>query len=112
MDADTSDSRARAELARRGVENMSGANLPMTEEERAIWRAAYAAEFVAQFRNSERDWNDNGASIMTNGFDEAAKQISAERAITVADLAVECLREWRRDEEPAAGVAFSPYPRA
>lgn len=73
----------------------------LTDDERAIWRAAYAAAFVA-------DFDRNGGE--EDFFDRAAKATNAERAIALADLAVERLREWRRDEKPLAGVEFDPYP--
>lgn len=76
---------------------MSGVDLD--EEERAVWRAAYAAAFVDDFNNMARgDHRAHGV-----GFDRAVESTSAERAITVADLAVCKLRDWRLSEAPDAG---------
>jgi hypothetical protein len=68
----------------------------MTEEEHEIWAATYAAYFVAEFRSVR-------AASVSKPFDDAARVTTAEAAITVADLAVTRLREWRRDERSSAG---------
>jgi hypothetical protein len=68
----------------------------VTPEEQEIWRAAYAAAFVTWFYRSEQ----------VTDFNEAAVSVTAEGPITVADLAVLRLREWRAEEEPTAGKDF------
>jgi len=68
----------------------------MNEEELALWRAVYAAYFVAEFRSS----------VERVGFDRSVDLSSAETAIAVADLAMQRLREWRGSERPDAGVAI------
>jgi hypothetical protein len=64
-----------------------------TSEEKAIWNAAYAAAFVAEF-NKMRE---------VSNWDRADALVSAEAPITLADTAVERLREWRSDEDATAG---------
>lgn len=73
---------------------------PMTDEERAIWQVAYAAAFVAEFERSYALYEEARSK---SPFDSAATSISAERAITVAELAVFRLREWREQENEDAG---------
>jgi hypothetical protein len=75
----------------------------LTHEEGEIWRAAYAAAFVADF---ERSYQISGGA-----FDRVANRTSAERAITIADLAVTRLAQWRKDEQPLAGVELAPLPK-
>lgn len=77
-----------------------------TEDERAIWRAAYAAAFVSDF---ERMYTD--VPIRKGPFDTAARCTTAERAITVADLAIHRLRQWRHDERALAGVQLDKLPK-
>ena len=71
----------------------------MTEDERAIWNAAYAAALVADFEVFCR------AQAFGGGFDRAKEIATAERAIEVANHAVRELRRWRRHEDPDAGVS-------
>lgn len=80
----------------------------MTDEERKIWRAAYAAAFVADF---ERLHSYGVQCGLSDAFDRSASSTTAERAITIADLAVARLREWRIDENPSAGTALEPHPK-
>jgi hypothetical protein len=87
-------------------------NRVMSHDEREIWRAAYAAAFVLDFEARRRDWEDNGASIVSSPFDEAARSVTAERSITVADLAVARLAQWRQKEDSLAGVELRPHPKA
>lgn len=72
----------------------------MTGEEMDIWRAAYAAAYVADFNASRKLHEDIGG--VRYPFDEATKKTSAERAATIADIAVLKLREWRKSA-PSAG---------
>lgn len=64
----------------------------MTARERAIWNAVFAAEYTREFH----------LFADARGFDVAAEETSAETAITVADVAVEKLRAWNREEK--AGI--------
>ena len=65
----------------------------MTDREKAIWDAAYAAAFMLDFFELKR----------VAGWDRAEEVVSAEAATAAADLAIRRLREWRRDENPGAG---------
>jgi hypothetical protein len=73
----------------------------VTDEELAIWRAAYATAFV-----SESDWYRRNGYF---DFDEALKRTSAELAASFADAAVAKLRKWRREEEPKTGIELPDY---
>lgn len=79
----------------------------MTDDERAVWQAAYAAAFVAEFDRNVVDVQPytRGEQYVSR-FDRAAQQSpsTAERAITIADLAVYRLRQWRENEQPSTGI--------
>lgn len=66
------------------------------ERERAVWDAAYAAAFVADFHKS----------IALSGFDAALRVTTAERPAHVADAAVRELRRWRLQEDHRVGDGF------
>ena len=66
----------------------------MTPREQHLWDALYAASFVIDFDN-------NGGS--EGWVSQAEKRVNAERPITIADLGVQRLREWKRDENASAG---------
>lgn len=72
----------------------------MTAEEMDIWRAAYAAAFVADHNASRKLHEEIGG--VRYPFDEATKKTSAERAVSIANIAVLKLREWRKSA-PSAG---------
>jgi hypothetical protein len=57
----------------------------LTDEEIAVWHAAYGTSFATKFE----DW------AATEGYEYASQVMSAERAVAVADAAVQRLREWR-----------------
>ena len=81
----------------------------MTEEERAIWRAAYAAAFVADFRHVTRVAETIAVRVAPGeppeSPDETAARIThAERPAWIAEHAVRRLREWRATEDPEAGI--------
>jgi hypothetical protein len=57
----------------------------LTDEETTVWHAAYGATFATKFE----DW------VATEGYEYAAQVMTAERAVAVADAAVQRLREWR-----------------
>lgn len=78
----------------------------MTEEERKVWRAAYAAAFMVLFHESELGARE--ARVRTP-FDRAVDLATAEAPIVLADLAVIRLREWRRDERSMAGWEIDPF---
>jgi hypothetical protein len=86
---------------------MNDAN--MSTEEREIWRAAYAAAFVADFERKHEYYRND--LIAGSPFDEAARVVYAERAITVADLAIVRLRQWRDDNDALAGCMLKPHPK-
>lgn len=77
----------------------------MTAEERAIWGAAYAAAFVADFKNTQRAAEAIGSTGELPS-DAAARITGAEYPAWVADLAVRRLREWRLAENPETGVTL------
>lgn len=86
----------------------------MTDEERAIWRATYAAAYVAEFDaledhfQSEPRTDPSGQALTP--FDRAMFTQSGERACTLADAAVRRLREWR-PSEPLVGMRLGSWPK-
>lgn len=83
-----------------------------TDDERSIWRAAYAAAFVAAFdRNEAEAIPYTRGEVYVGRFDRAAQCTTAERAITVADLAVHRLRQRRDAEQALAGVMPEALPK-
>lgn len=80
-------------------------------EELALWRALYAAAFVSQFEWGERHLLNDRSGKIRSCFDEAARQQTAERAITIADLGIYRLRQWRAEEEPGASVELGALPK-
>lgn len=88
----------------------------MTEEERAIWRAAYAVAFVNDFEASVQHWQERreeraAGPRAPTPYDRAMQNITAEGAIGVADAAVRRLRQWREREEPLAGAELGSWPK-
>jgi hypothetical protein len=83
----------------------------LSEDERALWRSAYAAAFVAAFDRLEAEVSPYtiGATYVSR-FDRAAQLVTAERASTVADLAVHRLRQWRASEQPHEGKRLRKLP--
>lgn len=68
----------------------------LTEDERALWRSTYAAAFVGEFEHLATEVTPYTAgSRYVSRFELAARGITAERAVTIADLAVHRLRQWR-----------------
>ncbi len=87
----------------------------LSVEERGIWAAAYASAFMLEWERTYaaaqepgasqarlRDWKP-GDGQPDSPYDATCKMVTAEAAISRADLAVIRLREWRRDENPEAG---------
>lgn len=77
----------------------------MNAEEHAIWRAAYAAAFVADFERTYVIFANAGVDSLLpedegSPFDAAARVTDAERSWTVADRAVQAFRKWQKEEEP------------
>lgn len=77
----------------------------MTEEEHAIWHAAYAAAFVADFDRAYFFFSREGVKSLLpedegSPFDAAARCTNAERSWTIADRAVQAFRKWKKEEEP------------
>lgn len=60
----------------------------LTDNERGVWTAAYAAAFVADF----------GDATQRVGWDQATELASAEEPALIANLAVLRLRQWRKSE--------------
>lgn len=88
---------------------------PMTDDERAIWAATYAAAFVSHFRDTHASCRQDrtspvGARTLVP-FDRAMQIMTAEEGITIADAAVRRLRQWRAAEEPGAGVTLGSWPK-
>ena len=75
----------------------------MTDTDKAIWTATYAASFVAQF-HAGYGMNIGGRMVT---FEQALSG-NAEQAIALADAAVAQLRDWEKDEGPSAIRAPSP----
>lgn len=71
----------------------------MTEAEKRIWEAAYAAAYVRAFYDELRMRHESGQG----SFDEVGSHV--EQAMTVADKALEELRRWKREE----GDGFYEY---
>ncbi len=67
----------------------------MSDEDRAIWNAAYSVAFVSYF---------DMMYAHTGNFDKSLEVVNAERAIDIANHAVRRLREWRDNEDPYAGI--------
>jgi hypothetical protein len=83
----------------------------LSEDERALWRSAYAAAFVAEFDRIEAEATPyTRGEVYVGRFDRAAQLITAERASTVADLAVHRLRQWRASEQPHEGKRLRKLP--
>lgn len=78
----------------------------MTDEERKVWRAAYAAAFMVEFHEAELQARE---SRSRSPFDQAAALATAETPIAMADIAVIRLREWRRDERETAGYELDTF---
>lgn len=70
----------------------------MSDEQLAIWRAAYAAAYVADIYHRLR---------VNGDWDAASTTASVERAMDAADYAVKELGEWRKNEEPSRGIALN-----
>lgn len=78
----------------------------MTAEEQMIWRAVYAAAFVQDYEGL-REAAEQMPSQERKGVypsDMAMDKVSVELACTIADLSVRKLREWRKEENPNAGL--------
>lgn len=60
--------------------------------EAVIWQAAYGAAFATRFEDA----------VAAEGFDYAARVMTAEYAVSVANAAVLRLREWRQAKYGAA----------
>lgn len=80
----------------------------MTEEERAIWRAAYAAAFAADFERTRRSAegmpsHQRGGELPS---DAAARVTTGDYAGWIAELAVRRLREWREHEDSEFGLGL------
>jgi hypothetical protein len=87
---------------------MSTSTTTMTEDERAIWRAAYAAAFVSDLHSTVGFYLEQRAP---SAFDRAMQSIAAENAIGIADAAVRRLRQWREREQPLAGAELGSWPK-
>jgi len=84
----------------------------MSDDERAVWRAAYAAAFVAAFDTDQAECRGyQKGSGYVSAFDQAAMHTTAERAVTLANLAVHRLRQWRDAEHGLAGVELPELPK-
>ncbi len=87
----------------------------LTDDERAIWNAAYGAAFVEEFRRVLDVCGEHPSPTLAGErpvlpFDRAMQIITAEGAITLADAAVRRLRDWRPNE-PDAGRALGSWPK-
>ncbi len=86
----------------------------MTGEEKAIWNAAYAAAFMADWERQykscleadERTGHRGYGERAVTPYDKACMVVSAEAAISRADLAVLRLRQWRAAGEPQTGAGI------
>lgn len=56
-----------------------------TEAETTVWHAAYGAAFATKFEDA----------VAADEYGYAARTLTADYAVTVADAAVQRLREWR-----------------
>lgn len=66
----------------------------LTQSERRIWEAAYAAAFVREFYDELRLRHQTNSG----GFDETIAAGHTEAAQTVADHVIHELRQWRAEE--------------
>lgn len=60
-----------------------------------IWEAAFAAAYVAEFREAKAYWSEQPGN--ENAFDRAVESTTAEVAWTVADNAVAEYDRWLRE---------------
>jgi hypothetical protein len=70
----------------------------MNKEEIQIWIAAYSAAFVIQFK-ADVEYYKNLPYQNKNDFDRTARNIDAEEAFTIADLAVQSFRVLKESEK-------------
>jgi hypothetical protein len=87
----------------------------LTDDERAIWNAAYGAAFVEEFRRIVDVCGQHPSPPLAGEqwvlpFDRAMQMMTAEGAITVADAAVRRLRDWRPNR-PGAGITLGSWPK-
>ena len=70
----------------------------MTEEEKQIWNTTYGASFSI-IVDSKRLGDAIGKEVALH-----RKREAVEEAIQSANAAVLFLRDWRRDQDPKAGI--------
>lgn len=80
----------------------------MTDEEKQVWNAAYAAWYVAELMDVKKSIERSGAGAPRETTQMvAAHHVNADAAIYAADRAVADLRKWRLREDADAGFKLT-----